>query len=137
MKSITSEKSKRKKRRFFWCVQGIKWKVQCEDPDRWHNETSWISKKPPRKISSVNPSAISNSIQPLFVHSKMGASESTPVPKTQPKTGKSGKKICCSCPETKKLRDECTLTNGPESDKCKDLIEKHKICLRGEGFIVK
>ena len=58
------------------------------------------------------------------------------VPKVQPKVGKSGKKICCSCPETKKLRDACTLENGPESDTCKDLIEAHKVCLRGEGFVV-
>ena len=58
-------------------------------------------------------------------------------PKAQPKVGKSGKKICCSCPDTKKARDACTLEHGPDSDKCKDLIEAHKACLREEGFIVK
>jgi cytochrome c oxidase assembly protein subunit 17 len=73
----------------------------------------------------------------------MGNAQQTPKdekkvqPKVQPKVGKSGKKICCSCPDTKTLRDGCTLENGPESDLCKELIEKHKECLRGEGFIVK
>jgi cytochrome c oxidase assembly protein subunit 17 len=69
----------------------------------------------------------------------MGNTQQTPKDekKVQPKVGKSGKKICCSCPDTKSLRDACTLENGPESDLCKELIEKHKECLRGEGFIVK
>jgi len=52
-----------------------------------------------------------------------------------PTLGKSGKKICCSCPETKKARDECIVMKGEEL--CKDLIEKHKVCLRQEGFTVK
>ena len=51
-----------------------------------------------------------------------------------PKLGKSGKKICCSCPETKKARDECVVLNG--EDKCADVIEAHKRCLREEGFSV-
>ena len=51
-----------------------------------------------------------------------------------PAVGKSGKKICCSCPETKKPRDECIVVKGEES--CKDLIEAHKKCLREEGFKV-
>ncbi|TMW62576.1 hypothetical protein Poli38472_005194 [Pythium oligandrum] len=54
---------------------------------------------------------------------------------TQPALGKSGKKICCSCPDTKKARDLCVVTNGEEN--CKELIEAHKICLRSEGFTVK
>ena len=56
------------------------------------------------------------------------------VPKEQPKLGKSGKKICCSCPETKKARDICLMEKGEHL--CKDLIEAHKKCLRAEGFIV-
>lgn len=52
-----------------------------------------------------------------------------------PVLGKSGKKICCSCPETKSARDLCVVTNG--EDLCKDVIEKHKACLRSEGFVVK
>jgi len=51
-----------------------------------------------------------------------------------PTLGKSGKKICCSCPETRRPRDECVVLKG-ESE-CKDLIEAHKACLRSEGFSV-
>lgn len=49
--------------------------------------------------------------------------------------GKSGKKICCACPETKGVRDECIVTKGEEE--CRDLIEAHKACLREEGFVIK
>ena len=55
--------------------------------------------------------------------------------KPAPTLGKSGKKICCSCPETKKLRDECVVEKGEEF--CADVIEAHKACLRAEGFTVK
>jgi cytochrome c oxidase assembly protein subunit 17 len=55
--------------------------------------------------------------------------------KKKPALGKSGKKICCSCPDTKKLRDECVVQHGEEH--CADLIEAHKVCLRAEGFTVK
>jgi len=48
--------------------------------------------------------------------------------------GKSGKKICCSCPDTRKVRDECVVQNGEEN--CKQYIEAHKVCLRSEGFTV-
>ena len=51
-----------------------------------------------------------------------------------PQLGKSGKKICCSCPETKQVRDECVVTKGEEN--CQDVIEAHKACLREEGFRV-
>jgi cytochrome c oxidase assembly protein subunit 17 len=44
------------------------------------------------------------------------------------------KKMCCVCPETKKLRDECVLQNG--EDLCAEAIERHKECLRKEGFRV-
>lgn len=50
------------------------------------------------------------------------------------KLGKSGKKICCSCPETKKIRDECVVGKGEEN--CQKEIEAHKVCLRAEGFNV-
>jgi cytochrome c oxidase assembly protein subunit 17 len=53
------------------------------------------------------------------------------------KVGKSGKKICCSCPDTKKARDECVLMKGEDDIDCKKLIELHKECLRAEGFDVK
>ena len=41
-------------------------------------------------------------------------------------------KICCACPETKKVRDECVLIKGEEA--CKDAIEAHLKCLRKAGF---
>jgi cytochrome c oxidase assembly protein subunit 17 len=40
------------------------------------------------------------------------------------------KKICCSCPETKKIRDQCNI----ESDDCKYFILSHDLCLIEEGF---
>ncbi len=48
--------------------------------------------------------------------------------------GKSGKKICCSCPETRKLRDACVVERGEAH--CTREIEAHKACLREEGFRV-
>lgn len=66
--------------------------------------------------------------------SAAAAAAAAAVPKTQPKIGKSGKKICCSCPETKKARDLCLMEKGEE--RCKELIEAHNECLRAEGFIV-
>ncbi|XP_044506004.1 cytochrome c oxidase copper chaperone 1-like [Mangifera indica] len=44
------------------------------------------------------------------------------------------KKICCACPETKKLRDECIVEHGEEA--CAKWIEAHRMCLRAEGFNV-
>lgn len=66
----------------------------------------------------------------------MGGAESAPAAATSaaPQLGKSGKKICCSCPDTKALRDACVAENGPEN--CEKLIEAHKVCLRAEGFKV-
>ena len=50
---------------------------------------------------------------------------------------KSGKPICCCCPDTKKVRDECVVYKGEEDPDCKKFIEAHKLCLREEGFDVK
>ncbi|KAK7257207.1 hypothetical protein RIF29_31011 [Crotalaria pallida] len=44
------------------------------------------------------------------------------------------KKICCACPDTKKLRDECIVENGEAA--CTKWIEAHRLCLRAEGFNV-
>lgn len=55
---------------------------------------------------------------------------------TEPEPVKPKKKICCACPDTKKLRDECTTTHGPDAPQCQPLIEAHKQCLRAEGFNV-
>eukprot|EP00284_Hemiselmis_tepida_P010716 CAMPEP_0174926166 /NCGR_PEP_ID=MMETSP1355-20121228/10123_1 /TAXON_ID=464990 /ORGANISM="Hemiselmis tepida, Strain CCMP443" /LENGTH=73 /DNA_ID=CAMNT_0016172185 /DNA_START=20 /DNA_END=241 /DNA_ORIENTATION=+ len=73
----------------------------------------------------------------------MGSSGSKPEalpPITYDKDGKqlgrySGKKVCCSCGETKAKRDECVVQNG--ETKCGDFIEAHKACLRNEGFDIK
>lgn len=46
------------------------------------------------------------------------------------------KKICCACPGTKKLRDECIILHTEDHPYCKALIEAHKECLRLEGFEV-
>lgn len=52
-----------------------------------------------------------------------------------PPVGKSGKKICCACPETRKPRDECVVMFGEEA--CAAQIDAHKACLRRDGFDVK
>ncbi|KAH6767947.1 cytochrome c oxidase 17 [Perilla frutescens var. frutescens] len=44
------------------------------------------------------------------------------------------KKICCACPETKTLRDECIVEHGESA--CEKWIEAHRKCLRAEGFNV-
>lgn len=62
------------------------------------------------------------------------AASAAPKAGAGPKLGKSGKKICCSCPKTRKARDECLVLKGPEG--CLFQIEAHKACLREEGFKV-
>ncbi|MED6143541.1 dTMP kinase [Stylosanthes scabra] len=51
---------------------------------------------------------------------------------TSSEAPKPKKKICCACPETKRLRDECIVQNGEDS--CTKWIEAHRLCLRSEGF---
>ena len=41
-------------------------------------------------------------------------------------------KICCACPETKKIRDECMFKKGEEF--CSKEIADHITCLRNLGF---
>ncbi|KAG0279564.1 Cytochrome c oxidase copper chaperone [Linnemannia gamsii] len=41
-------------------------------------------------------------------------------------------KPCCSCPETKKARDQCVFNLGEEN--CLDMIKAHQQCLRDLGF---
>ncbi|KAG6634422.1 hypothetical protein CIPAW_12G118100 [Carya illinoinensis] len=43
----------------------------------------------------------------------------TTTPESKPK-----KKICCACPDTKKLRDECIVEHGEEA--CAKWIEAHR-----------
>ena len=44
------------------------------------------------------------------------------------------KKICCACPDTKKIRDDCIVEHGEAA--CEKWIEAHRRCLRAEGFNV-
>eukprot|EP00339_Tiarina_fusa_P012241 CAMPEP_0117031386 /NCGR_PEP_ID=MMETSP0472-20121206/22567_1 /TAXON_ID=693140 ORGANISM="Tiarina fusus, Strain LIS" /NCGR_SAMPLE_ID=MMETSP0472 /ASSEMBLY_ACC=CAM_ASM_000603 /LENGTH=71 /DNA_ID=CAMNT_0004739705 /DNA_START=62 /DNA_END=277 /DNA_ORIENTATION=+ len=71
----------------------------------------------------------------------MGQGASTPSAepeKRKKKVGiKTGKPICCCCPETKKARDECVVFKGEDDPECQKFIEAHKACLRDEGFDVK
>jgi len=73
----------------------------------------------------------------------MGNQASAPAPVEPPKKAakklgiKTGKPICCCCPETKKARDECVVFKGEEDPECQKFIELHKACLRDEGFDVK
>ncbi|KAI5057526.1 hypothetical protein GOP47_0027541 [Adiantum capillus-veneris] len=66
----------------------------------------------------------------------MSNSEAAPFTKqsTTAQESKPKKKICCACPDTKRLRDECVAEHGPEY--CGKWIEAHLRCLRAEGFNV-
>ncbi|XP_019055740.1 PREDICTED: cytochrome c oxidase copper chaperone 1-like [Nelumbo nucifera] len=59
---------------------------------------------------------------------KNQGSAATPVANAKPK------KICCACPNTKRLRDECIVEHGEAA--CTKWIEAHLACLRAEGFNV-
>ncbi|OWM88659.1 hypothetical protein CDL15_Pgr002426 [Punica granatum] len=59
----------------------------------------------------------------------VGKATALPEPKPKPK-----KKICCACPDTKRVRDECIVEHG--EDACGKWIEAHLKCLRAEGFNV-
>ena len=41
-------------------------------------------------------------------------------------------KICCACPETKSVRDDCVIRRGEEN--CAEFVEAHLRCLVAEGF---
>ncbi|KAL6633385.1 hypothetical protein ACP70R_026056 [Stipagrostis hirtigluma subsp. patula] len=58
-----------------------------------------------------------------------GSPAAAPANDSKPK-----KKICCACPDTKRLRDECIVEHGESA--CAKWIEAHKRCLRAEGFKV-
>jgi len=57
--------------------------------------------------------------------------EASVAPATGAET-KPKKKICCACPDTKRLRDECIVEHGEAA--CAKWIEAHRLCLRAEGF---
>lgn len=48
--------------------------------------------------------------------------------------GKSKRKPCCVCKQTKKYRDSCLRNN--DEDICFDFIAAHKMCLQAKGFRV-
>ncbi|KAM3302325.1 cytochrome c oxidase copper chaperone 2 [Capsicum chacoense] len=56
------------------------------------------------------------------------------APTTVSADSKPKKKICCACPETKKVRDECIVEHGESA--CQKWIVAHLKCLRAEGFNV-
>ena len=58
-----------------------------------------------------------------------GSTIASSGPDSKPK-----KKICCACPGSKKLRDECIVEHGEAA--CAKWIEAHRKCLRAEGFNV-
>ncbi|KAJ4972922.1 hypothetical protein NE237_006096 [Protea cynaroides] len=60
---------------------------------------------------------------------KQGSSTTKSGSDTKPK-----KKICCACPDTKRLRDECIVEHGEAA--CTKWINAHLECLRAEGFNV-
>ncbi|XP_042425314.1 cytochrome c oxidase copper chaperone 2 [Zingiber officinale] len=57
-----------------------------------------------------------------------------PASTQSPDNSKPKKKICCACPETKQIRDECIVEHGEAA--CAKWIEAHLRCLRAEGFKV-
>ena len=61
--------------------------------------------------------------------------ESEPPTAPQEEEKKPSCKICCACPDTRKVRDDCLVFNGEEG--CGEQIEAHKACLRAEGFKVR
>ncbi|ELR13334.1 copper chaperone, putative [Acanthamoeba castellanii str. Neff] len=60
------------------------------------------------------------------------STSAAPAAAAAPTTNAAGKRICCVCKDTKKVRDECIFQFGEE--KCQEPIELHKVCLRSEGF---
>ncbi|OMO55629.1 Cytochrome c oxidase copper chaperone [Corchorus capsularis] len=83
----------------------------------------------PQNQASATTTTSSPESKPGSQQNQASAITTTSGPESKPK-----KKICCACPETKKLRDECIVENGEEA--CSKWIEAHRKCLRAEGFDV-
>ncbi|XP_054642421.1 cytochrome c oxidase copper chaperone [Dunckerocampus dactyliophorus] len=64
--------------------------------------------------------------------STVSAASMEPASVTQGSEVKKPLRPCCACPETKKVRDACIIEKGEE--KCTELIEAHKDCMRQLGF---
>lgn len=94
---------------------------------------SWWSSKPKPEAAAA-PTSGAGAAAGAGSGASSGAGGGATAASSGPKLGKSGKKICCSCPQTRKARDECIVLNG--EDACRKFIEAHKVCLRQEGFHV-
>jgi len=88
-------------------------------------ETPEFPQEPIRTLSK--PTASTRFSSPFLLHTLLAQKRKVGI--------KTGKPICCCCPETKKIRDLCMVEKGEEA--CADVIEAHKVCLRDEGFVVK
>lgn len=97
------------------------------------SQRSAASRRSQRRRSAPRPS-LRRAAEAMGALASKGDAAPAPAPAAGPAVGKSGKKICCSCPETKKPRDECVVLKGEAA--CAELIEAHKRCLRLEGFRV-
>lgn len=90
---------------------------------------------PQEAVQRVLRSVTGQALQPTVVGT-------TPTATTAPPSADAGAaapkkptcRICCACPDTRKVRDECIVMHGEEE--CAKLIEAHKVCLRAEGFNV-
>ncbi|OQU85875.1 hypothetical protein SORBI_3004G329201 [Sorghum bicolor] len=71
---------------------------------------------------------------PPLPHAMSGGSATVTAAAAPATESKPKKKICCACPDTKRLRDECVVEHGEPA--CTKWIEAHKRCLRAEGFNV-
>ncbi|QLG70597.1 hypothetical protein HG535_0A05380 [Zygotorulaspora mrakii] len=54
--------------------------------------------------------------------------------KNNKEDGETKPKPCCVCLPEKDERDQCILFNGQDSDKCEDVIQKYKTCMKTYGF---
>ncbi|XAR56542.1 hypothetical protein NMG60_11037074 [Bertholletia excelsa] len=80
-------------------------------------------------MSELSTQNISSTLSLSTTQKNQGSATATTGPDLKPK-----KKICCACPDTKKLRDECIVEHGEAA--CAKWIEAHIQCLRAEGFNV-
>ncbi|CAN1175785.1 Cytochrome c oxidase copper chaperone 1, partial [Linum perenne] len=79
-------------------------------------------------------SQISAAVSLPLERNQMSSSPSKQDSSSSSEAAKPKKKICCACPETKQLRDECIVEHGESA--CAKWIEAHRMCLRAEGFNV-
>ncbi|XP_052177990.1 cytochrome c oxidase copper chaperone 2-like isoform X2 [Diospyros lotus] len=78
-------------------------------------------------MSELPVQNVSSTVVLSKTHKSQGSTITTSGSDSKPK-----KKICCACPDTKKLRDECIVEHGESA--CSKWIEAHLQCLRAEGF---